>query len=130
MSVHKVTVTKMPNTDQDLPDDEYVDEIEFTSECPGGSCSLWYECLKCEAYKPTEDEEEDGKYERHGKLHQLIDGDWMTDSGHCAINSDSGSDAMSEAAEKAGLGTHEIELWYWGDGVWDADLIKPTEANE
>jgi hypothetical protein len=132
MSIHTVTVTAMPNTDQDLPEDQYIDSVQFTSECPeGGSCNVWWECKECADYNATEDEEDDGEYTRHGVLHRNIDGDWMTESDDCAATAaDSASDAMQEAAEEAGLGVHQIELDYQGDGCWSARRIVPQEERE
>lgn len=130
MTIHTVTVTAVPNTDQDLPDDQYIDEVIFTSVCPPDeNCSVWFECKECTDYDPTEQEIEDGEFTRHGTFHQNIEDDWMTDSGQCATTgSDSARDAMAEAAEDAGLGTHQIDLDYWGDGTWTAErVITPEE---
>lgn len=135
MSVHTVTVTAMPNTDvEGLPDEEYIDTVQFTVECSkDANCSVWWECAQCEkdGYKPTEDEEDDCEYTRHGLFHQNIEGMWMTDSGHCAaVGADSASDAMQEEAENAGLGVHQIELDYEGDGYWTARRVIPHEERE
>jgi hypothetical protein len=134
MSIHTVTVTAVPNMDEDLPDDQYIDTVQFTVECPeNANCSVWWECEKpeCKDYEPTDDETDDGEYTRHGVFHQNIDGMWMTDSGQCAAKqADSASDAMQEAAEEAGLGVHQIELDYEGDGYWSATRIIPAEERD
>jgi hypothetical protein len=132
MSIHTVTVTAVPNMDQDLPDDEYIDAVKFTVECPeDGSCHVWWECKECSDYEPTEDEEDDGEYTRHGVFHRNIDGDWMTESDDCAASAaDSASDAMQEAAEEAGVGVHQIALDYEGDGYWSATRIIPAEERD
>jgi hypothetical protein len=127
MSIHTVTVTALPNMDQDLPDDQYIDAVQFTAECPDdGSCHVWWECKECRDYDPTEDEEDAGEYTRHGVLHQNIDGDWTTESETCAIVAcDSASDCVQEEAEAAGLGVHHIDLDYEGDGYWSARRVIP-----
>jgi len=131
MSAHTVTVTAVPNMDEDLPDDQYIDEVKYTVQCPGdGHCYLWWECKQCEAdkYEPTEEQEDEGEYFRHGEEHQNIEGDWMTASTQCAaIHSDLCSEALQEEAEHAGVGTHQIELIYEGDGSWSARLILSPE---
>jgi hypothetical protein len=127
MSAHTVTVTAVPNMDEDLPEDQYIDQVQYTVVCPGdGQCYLWWECKQCidDKHEPTDDEEDEGEYFRHGIEHQNIEGDWMTPSTQCAaIHSDSCSDALQEEAEHAGVGTHQIELDYEGDGSWSARLI-------
>ena len=134
MSIHTVTVTAMPNTDQDLPDEDYIDTVQFTVECPtDANCSVWWECAQCEkdGYTATEDEEDEGEYTRHGIFHQNIEGSWMTDSGHCAyVGADSAHDAMQEEAENAGLGVHQIDLDYEGDGYWSARRVIPKEERD
>lgn len=133
MSAHTVTVTAMPNTDvEGLPDEEYIDAVQFTVECPeGGSCHVWWECKECSDYEPTEDEQDAGEFTRHGVFHQNIDGDWMTESNDCAVTaSDSASDSMQEEAENAGLGVHQIELDYEGDGCWSARRVIPQEERD
>jgi hypothetical protein len=130
MSAHTITVTQVPNMHLDLPDDQYVDEVKFTvDDCPKTTCIVWWECKECREYDPTDEEAEDGEYTRHGVFHQNIDGDWMTESKDCALDVvDSASDAMQEAAWGAGLGTHQFDVQYEGDGFWDVRLIKPPEA--
>lgn len=132
MSVHTVTVTAMPNTDEDLPDHQYIDTVQFTVECPeDGSCHVWWECKECSDYDPTEDEEDEGEYTRHDVFHRNIEGDWMTASSDCAVAvADSASDSMQEEAEAAGLGVHQIEMDYEGDGCWSARRFIPQEERE
>lgn len=130
MNAHTVTVTALDNTDVDgLPDDQYVDGTVFAVECPASNdCSVWEECGKCTEYEPTEDEDDDGEYTRHDLFHQRIDGYWMTDTGHCAATTtDSGQEAMEEAAREAGLGVHQIKIDYEGDGCWSAARVIPPE---
>ncbi|WP_394253678.1 hypothetical protein [Arthrobacter pityocampae] len=118
---HKVTFTLVPNDEND--DTEYT-----VDHCARrGGCSVWNECVtKCEGYTPTEDDEDDGEYTHHGKYHQLIEGRWMTDSGECAlVASDGAHESMCEIAAQVGLGTCEVDVDYWGDGIWDVTLIKP-----
>jgi hypothetical protein len=132
MSIHTVTVTALPNMGEDLPDDQYIDTVQFTVECPAdGTCNVWWECKECSDYDPTEDEADDGEYTRHGIFHRNIDGDWMTESTDCAITAaDSASDSMQEEAEEAGLGVHQIELDYEGDGYWSARRVIPQEERD
>lgn len=125
--LHTITVTSMPNMEEDLPDDEYIDAVQFTiDQCPGTNCRVWWECTKaCADYEPTEEETDEGEYTAHGVFHQNIDGMWMTESSACALTStDSGSDSLQEAAEKAGLGTHKIAVDYEGDGYWSVRLFE------
>lgn len=119
---HKVTVTLVPNDE--------TDDVEYTVDhCPGTTCSVWYECDQCSEYEPTKDEDDAGEYDRHNRHHERIDGWWMTDTSECAIvASDSGADGMFEIALEAGLGTHDVDVDYWGDGAWDITLIKPKEV--
>ncbi|MDQ0756099.1 hypothetical protein [Arthrobacter sp. B3I4] len=133
MSAHTVTVTAVPNTDvEGIPEEDYIDSVQFTVECPDdGSCRVWWECKQCADYSPTEAEEDDGEFTRHGVLHQNIEGDWMTESNDCAATAaDSASDAMQEEAENAGLGVHQIELDYEGDGYWSARRVIPQEERD
>ena len=128
MSIHTITVTQIINDDPDVADEDFCDEVKYTLDhCPGGNCIAWWECMKCDkdGYRPADEEIEDGEYEAHGVLHQKIDGDWMTASKDCAVSvTDSGSDAMQDVAQEAGIGTHQVEVSYWGDGLWEADLMK------
>lgn len=132
MSAHTITVTAIPNMDEDLPDDQYIDEVKYTVECPGeSSCQLWWECTKCrdEGFEPTEDQEDDGEYTRHGVFHRNIEGMWCTESKQCAaIHSESCQESVYEAAEDAGIGTHQIELDYQGDEYWTVQIIHPPET--
>jgi hypothetical protein len=133
MSVHIITVTALDNTHLDLPDEQYVDGVQFTVECPGGTgCNLWWECTECREYEPTEDEDDDGEFTRHGVFHRNLEGMWCTESDQCAAtHSDSCSEAVQEAAQEAGeyagLGVHQIELDYEGDGDWSARRVIPPE---
>lgn len=125
MSVHTVTVTKLNNMHiEGLADEDYVDEVEFIIDhCPGGDCTVWWECEKDDCR--TRDDEDD-EYFAHDEDHQRIDGLWMIESKSCAARvTDSGRDGMQEAAQEAGLGTHQIEVSYYGDGSWDVGLIEP-----
>ena len=123
--LHVITVTRVP--------DEHSDDVEFTVDhCPGDTCSVWWECTTpCAGHQPTEAETEDGWHENHGVRHQLIEGRWMTESQTCALTgTDSGNDGASSAAEKAGLGTHRLSIDYWGDGIWDVELVSPETEKE
>lgn len=119
MSKHTVTITEVP------PD---TDDFEWTCTCPGdGTCAVWYEC-SAGKHEPTEDEDMDGNFTAHGVHHQYIDGSWMTETNQCALSStDSGAQGMTDVAHTVGVGTHEVDVSYWGDGHWDVTLI-PTEA--
>ncbi|SEI45096.1 hypothetical protein SAMN04487917_101361 [Arthrobacter sp. yr096] len=132
MKPHKITVTAVPNTDEDLPDDQYIDEVQYTVECPeDGTCALWWECTKCqdEGFKPTEDQEDDGEYTRHGVFHQDLEGMWCTEGKQCAaIHDDNCRDSVYEAAECAGIGTHDVSVDYHGDGEWCVQIIHPPEV--
>lgn len=115
--LHTITVTKVP--------DEHSDDVELTVDhCSGNACTVWNECTElCAGYTPTEDETDAGKHSNHGVEHQLIDGFWMTESKACALTgTDSGNDGVHEVAETAGLGTHQVVIDYWGDGIWDVSL--------
>ena len=119
---HTITVTAVPNDESD--------DLEFTIDhCPGGQCTVWWECRACAEYKPTEDEVDEGEYVRHGEEHQLIDGYWMTQSEQCALGAtDSGADGARDVAEEAGLGTHQVRIDYWGDGHWDVSLPPASDT--
>jgi hypothetical protein len=109
MSAHTVTVTQLDNTHIDgLAEEDYVDEVKYTIEhCPGGNCTVWWECAKDE-YRNHEHDDCD-EYDAHGEEHQCIDGMWMIESKDCAaVTTDSGHDGMQEEAENAGLGTHQF----------------------
>ena len=131
MSIHAITVTQIMNDFPDVPEEEFADEVKYIIDrCPGGDCTVWWECQRCDkdGHEPTEDETDEGEYEAHGELHRNIDGDWMTESKACAASAtDSGSDAMQDVAQEAGIGTHQVDVTYWGDGLWEARLIAaPT----
>jgi hypothetical protein len=119
MSLHTVTIKAVPDAD----------DFEYEIECPNSpECALWYECGPCENnYDPTEDENEAGEFTRHGRLHECIDGLWMTNTGKCALGStDSGADGLFEIAIDKGAGTYQVHIGYWGDGVWDVTLDRGT----
>lgn len=134
MSVHTVTVTKLDNMHvEGLADEEYVDGVEFVIDhCPGGDCTVWWTCAECgkSGHQPTELEVQEGEYTAHGEVHQQIDGEWMVESKSCAARAtDSGADGMQEVAQAAGLGTHQIDVSYWGDGCWEVSLVKLTDSD-
>ena len=115
MSIHTVTITD-------------AEDLEWTLDvCPGGDCTLWNECAACKDHTPTEEEIEAGEYTAHGEHHLCIDEMWMTETGGCALAStDSGAQGICNVASWAGVGTHQVECGYWGDGHWDVDLVQPT----
>lgn len=119
MSKHTVTITEV------APD---TDDFEWTGQCPNeGTCTVWYECSDG-PHTPTEEEEDANEFEAHGILHQFIDSSWMVESNECALNStDSGAQGMTDVAHTVGVGTHEVDVDYWGDGHWDVTLI-PAEV--
>lgn len=126
VSVHTVTVTKLDNMHiEGLADEDYVDEVEYIIDhCPGGTCTVWW---GCENDGCRDRVDEDDEFFAHGEDHQRIDGVWMIQSKQCAARAtDSGRDGMQEEAQAAGLGTHQLEVDYWGDGQWAVGLIRQT----
>lgn len=134
MSIHTITVTQTITEDPNVPAEDWSDEVKYTIDhCPGDDCTVWWECRKCDkdGHEPTEDEADEGEYEAHGELHRNIDGDWMTESKDCAASAtDSGSDAMQDAAQNVGIGTHKVSVTYWGDGIWEVNPITESETTE
>lgn len=112
---HTITVTRLPGEEDD--------DLEYSTTCPptGKSCNVWWECGTCEkAKRPvTQDEEDDGEYTAHGVYHQQIDGYWMTESSQCGLTTDSAQEECWDVAQLVGLGTHDVELDYYGDGQWN-----------
>jgi hypothetical protein len=79
-------------------------------------------------HEVTDSEDDEGEYVAHGIEHQRIDGEWMTMSDRCAaLESDSASEELAEIAREHGLGRHEVEIDYYGDGDWNASYVAPTE---
>lgn len=116
MSKHTVTITEV------APD---TDDFEWTGNCPenDGTCRVWYTCKDCK-HEATAAEEDASEYTAHGVEHQYINEDWMVESNQCALTStDSGAQGMTDVAHTAGVGTHEVDVSYWGDGHWDVTLI-------
>lgn len=127
MSLHEVTFL--------VPRD---DDWAYTVKClePTG-CAIWVLCLE-DGCNPTEDEEDDGEYTRHGRIHRSLDVGWCLEpiKGEevCATRDDwTGSigDGMCEIwhhGVKEIPGTYKVSIEYYGDGDWDAYLIKENHV--
>jgi hypothetical protein len=80
-------------------------------------------------HEVTEEEEDMGGYEAHGAEHQMINGDWMTDTGRCAAHeNDPARDDLESIALEHGLGRHLVDIDYWGDEIWNATYVGPVPA--
>lgn len=120
MSKHTVTITEVS------PDSE---DFKWTSTCPEDSrdCMVWTEC-SAGPHEPTDDEDMDGNFTAHGVHHQYIEGYWMVETSWCALHqTDSGAEGLQEVVYHVGVGTHDVDVTYWGDGTWDVTLI-PAEV--
>lgn len=120
---HQIVITK-------VADDES-DDIEYAVVCPTPQppdCHVWFECTECAKsdQKATEDEEDEGERTAHGVHHLLLDGDWMTESTGCAIKLTDVD--LVDVLGGLPVGTHDVYVDYWGDGVWDVTLATTTEA--
>lgn len=79
-------------------------------------------------HEATDDDEGEGEYTAHGELHKQIDDRWMVLTDDCAaIVSDAARSDLWQIAEDHGLGRHEVEIDYYGDGDWSASYVAPTE---
>jgi hypothetical protein len=122
MALHKVTFTAVPDTD------DYETEIVcLTTPCPD---AVWYECTEPDC-SPTEDEEDDGEYMRHGREHRSLDVGWCLkpnpDDATCISRDDwNGTlvDDLCDIWHQVGAGTHTVDFDYWGDGCWEASLAE------
>lgn len=120
---HILTVTQLPNEESD--DLEY----EISGECDE-QCRMWFTCAAEEPCRndPPDDVEE---AEFHGMAHRSIEGEWMLPTGRCGATDDSASDDLHCIATKRGLGSHPVEIDYWGDGIWQArDLTPATPSHQ
>jgi hypothetical protein len=121
MSLHTVTITQ--------PDPES-DDYENDITCPGDdeSCYSWWECDTCQ-HEATTNEIDRSEHQGHGVTHRLIEGHWMTDSQTCSLTqTDSGAQGLLDVAERHGLGTHTIDVDYWGDGHWEITRVETPAA--
>lgn len=118
MSEHIITVQKIPGED----------DFDFiVKQCLGDSrCTYWLACEQCDTARLelTEEEAEDEAYFAHGAQHQLIEGEWMTDTGRCGLELDGGRDGAFQFAFDHGPGVYEVEVDYWGDGFWQVDHLR------
>ena len=77
----------------------------------------------------TDDEDIAGEYEAHGVEHQYLDGDWMTESSRCAAGEADVSDDIWEIAREHGAGPHDVDVEYYGDGMWDLNYVGPHASS-
>lgn len=120
MSLHTAIITK--------PDPES-DDFEHDITCPDGDeCKAWWECQNCQ-HEATPAEEHTGQHQSHGVIHRSIEDHWMTSSHACSLTqTDSGAQGLLEIAERHGLGTHTVDVDYWGDGHWEITHVEKRAA--
>lgn len=112
MNHHALIVTRCE------PDD---DDIEYELEGPhDDSCAVWMP--HCD-HKPDLDEMpvEGGPYDErvwHDVTHKYIEGTWMTRTAACGGHES--CDDLYDIARKRGVGSHPVDIDYYGDGSWRA----------
>lgn len=117
--VHIVTLKGVPDSDD-------MDQTTLHMG-PHNGCGYWEQCMVCEKgeYSPSEEDSEEGEYDRHGEFHQHIDDNWMTFRG-CALEgyTDSANEQVQDLFWQRGDGTYLVDVDYWGDGIWDVTYMK------
>ena len=122
--LHILVVTKIADAESD--------DYEYTVECPvpqPPGCHLWSGCEECDkTQRPITDEENgEGEYIAHDTHHQKIEDRWMTETTDCALTATgSGCDGVQDVAIELGVGTHYVDVEYWGDGAWE--VVIPKQA--
>lgn len=112
---HTLTVTRCE------PDD---DDIEYEVTGPhDDNCAVWMPC--CDD-KPNPEDLEVGDW--HGVEHHSIEGEWMTRTTICGA--DESCDDLFDLARKHGLGSHPVDIEYYGDGSWIALDANPDPERE
>lgn len=129
---HTMIVTKLP--------DENDDDIIYSIEGPhDAACRVWYPCADdkpCVSepspfVRSVEDpicDVEDWTF--HGVEHRWIEESWMVLSVECASFSDGAQDDLNFIALKRGIGSHPVDIDYWGDGIWQALDLTPEPTRE
>lgn len=118
---HTLTVTRCE------PDD---DDIEYELQGPhDNSCAVWMPCC---GDKPDLDDmlkEGDPYDERtwHDEVHKYIEGSWMTRTTICGGHES--CDDLWLIARKLGLGSHAVDIEYYGDGSWRAVAADEAMAS-
>jgi len=113
---HTLTVKKVPS--------EADDNVEYTV---GGehdrSCETYFICDQCQddesiTAEIMDDWAADGEWMRHGRTHiESEGGDIMVlHKNYCALRE---HPDLSLLVEQLGVGTHDVEVDYWGDGRWE-----------
>lgn len=106
--MHTVTLTRLP--------DETSDDFEYTfGGTHGSDCQTFNRCKRksCHAMNPDYGDER----VRHGKDHFHRDGEWLVESGECALRYVFESRTDWETFDGVSLGTYPIRV-EWEDDVW------------
>lgn len=104
--MHKLIVTKVA----DESDDDTTYELQGPHD---RSCAVWYECPR-EGHPEPEDVDYEPT-EVHGVEHAWIDSSWMVAGKDCGGLYD---DELWMLAESKGIGEHDVQVEYEGDGCW------------
>ena len=124
---HTLIVTKIA--------DENDDDIEYTVDGPHDtSCQVWYACSTCanepSPYTRAVDDPicDEPDWTFHDVEHRWIGDEWMTLSTECAGTTDGAQDDLNFIANTRGIGSHPVDIDYWGDGCWQALALTDNEV--
>jgi hypothetical protein len=110
---HTVTITQ-------LADDEHDLEYEIGGTCER-SCSVWYTCRRTRCQRVGGDLD---NRDVHGVYHARISGEWMVDSGQCALKvADPIMDYLYDLTQ---LGAYELDVDWDGDNWIALPASEPT----
>lgn len=104
---HTITITRLPSEESD--DYEYVFGGTHDRSCMSGvACKR----KACQAMSPDYDTER----VRHGRDHWHLDGTWwVEDTERCGLNYVFEHESYDDQMERAGLGTHTVDVEWDGD---------------
>lgn len=112
---HTITITRVP--------DEVSDDFEYEfGGTHGHDCGVLVRCARkaCQAMNPDYGDER----VRHGREHFFRDGDWLVESDRCALRYVFEAEFPWSQFERAGLGTHPVEI-EWEDD-WYLSILPAT----
>jgi hypothetical protein len=118
---HTVTITRLP--------DEHSDDFEsHFGGTHGFDCQTFNRCKRqsCQAMNPDYGDERF----RHGRDHLHRDGEWLVDSGVCALGYVFESRTEWETFDGIPIGTYPVRI-EWEDDYWwiEVQYTQPTDPD-
>lgn len=113
------------------PCDCWDDDLETTLTCgKSKNCSVWFECRHkdCADIEITHEMEMDGWYTLHEVDHQQIEDFWGIETNTCGGHY--ADDDLWDIIREHGIGEHEVEVDYGGDGCWNLNYLGPHDSTK